>query len=305
MNILVSGLSGFIGTSWKKYLDSIKSEWVIKPFDRDLIHNQILLTAEFNKLQVVIHLAGKAHDLLNITSQDEYYKANTILTILLFDEFIKSDATIFIMLSSVKASADKIENILTEIETANPITPYGKSKLLAEEYILSKAIPKGKRVYILRPCMIHGPGNKGNLNLLYKIVSMGLPWPLGAFENKRSFCSIDNLCFIIKDLIEKENIPSGIYNIADDDAISTNELVKMISESQDKKSIIWYTPKLIINTLSKLGDLLRLPLNSERLNKLTETYIVSNNKIKQAVNKSLPVSAKEGLKKTFNSFKNV
>lgn len=50
-------------------------------------------------------------------------------------------------------------------------THYGKSKLLAEQYILSKTIPNGKRVYILRPCMIHGTGNKGNLNLLYKIVS--------------------------------------------------------------------------------------------------------------------------------------
>ena len=41
--------------------------------------------------------------------------------------------------------------------------------------------------------MIHGPGNKGNLNLLYSLVSKGLPWPLGSFENKRSYCSIDNL----------------------------------------------------------------------------------------------------------------
>ena len=51
----------------------------------------------------------------------------------------------------------------------------------------------GKKVYILRPCMIHGPGNKGNLNLLYGVVSKGMPWPLGAFENRRSFTSIGNL----------------------------------------------------------------------------------------------------------------
>ena len=61
-------------------------------------------------------------------------------------------------------------------------------------------------------------------------------------------------------------------------------------------------PKVLIKILSKLGDLLRLPLSTERLNKLTETYIVSNNKIKQAIKKPLPISAKDGLIKTFNSF---
>jgi nucleoside-diphosphate-sugar epimerase len=95
--------------------------------------------------------------------------------------------------------------------------------------------------------MIHGPGNKGNLNLLYKIVFKGLPWPLGAFENKRSFCSIDNLCFIINELIDNNKIPSGIYNVADDEAISTNELISLIAERQGKKSYILKIPKFIIS----------------------------------------------------------
>jgi nucleoside-diphosphate-sugar epimerase len=150
--------------------------------------------------------------------------------------------------------------------------------------------------------MIHGPGNKGNLNLLFKIVSKGLPWPLGAFENKRSFCSIDNLCFIINELIENENIPTGIYNIADDIPLSTNKLIRLISESQGKKPLIWDIPKFIIKIISLFGDLLHLPLNTERLSKLTETYIVSNVKIKKAINKPLPVNTEDSLLKTFISF---
>lgn len=61
----------------------------------------------------------------------------------------------------------------------------------------------GKQVYILRPCMIHGPGNKGNLNLLYNVVKKGIPWPLGSFENRRSFTSIDNLCYVVEGLLVK------------------------------------------------------------------------------------------------------
>ena len=75
--------------------------------------------------------------------------------------------------------------------------------------------------------MIHGPGNKGNLNLLYGVVKKGIPWPLGSFENKRTFTSIDNLCYIINGLLTKE-VESGIYNINDDEAVSTNELIEII-----------------------------------------------------------------------------
>jgi nucleoside-diphosphate-sugar epimerase len=251
---------------------------------------------------VILHFAGKAHDLKNVSDPSEYYTVNTELTKKLIDAFLSSDAKVFITISSVKAAADTIESQLTEDYLPNPITDYGKSKLLAEQYILSKSIPEGKRVYILRPCMIHGPSNKGNLNLLYKIVSKGFPWPLGAFENKRSFCSIDNLCFIINELVNNDSIASGVYNVADDEPLATNELIKLIAESQGKKYLIWNVPKSIIKLLSKMGDFLKLPLNSERLNKLTETYIVSNTKIITAINKPLPLSAKEGLMKTLNSF---
>ena len=205
-------------------------------------------------------------------------------------------------MSSVKAFADEVQGELTEGHIPNPITHYGKSKLLAEQYILSKEIPEGKRVYILRPCMIHGPGNKGNLNLLYKLVSKGIPWPLGAFENKRSFCSIDNLMFIIKELIEREDISSGVFNVADDDALSTNEVITILAESQDRKPKIWRISKRLIQTATKIGNVLKLPLNEERLQKLTDSYIVSNQKIITAIGKPLPVSSKEGLLRTFKSF---
>jgi nucleoside-diphosphate-sugar epimerase len=150
--------------------------------------------------------------------------------------------------------------------------------------------------------MIHGPGNKGNLNLLYHLVSKGLPWPLGAFENKRSFCSIDNLMFIINELIERKDIPSGVYNIADNEPISTNSLINLIAASINKKGKIINISPSIINLIAKFGDLLKLPLNSERLDKLTQNYIVSNQKLLNAIGKDLPVNAVDGMKNTLRSF---
>jgi nucleoside-diphosphate-sugar epimerase len=150
--------------------------------------------------------------------------------------------------------------------------------------------------------MIHGPGNKGNLNLLYQLVHNGLPWPLGAFQNERSFLSINNLCFVIKELLENERIPSGAYQVADNDPLSTNELIQLLGISLNKKSKTWNVSAFLIRRAAKLGDVLHLPLNSERLQKLTENYVVSNQKIITAIGKPLPIQTREGLIKTFESF---
>ena len=291
--IAVTGFSGFIGSNFRYHF----RKKAIRAFNRG--EKLIMEDAE-----VVIHLSGKAHDRKNNSESQEYYEVNTELTKKVFDAFLASDAKVFITLSSVKAVADEVEGELTEQHHPNPITHYGKSKLLAEQYILSKQLPDGKRVYVLRPCMIHGPGNKGNLNLLYKIVSKNIPWPLGAFENKRSFCSIDNLMFVFKELIEREDIPSGIYNVADDEPLATNELIRLIAQSQSRGLKLWKISKKFIESVASIGDKLHLPLNTERLQKLTSSYVVSNAKIKAAIGKPLPVSSREGFLKTFKSFNN-
>lgn len=292
MSVLLTGSTGFVGTNLISFL---KGKYQI---------NSLKKKSEVNIHEnIVIHLAGKAHDLKKTSTPDEYYQVNTELTKKIFDAFLLSDARVFITLSSVKAVRDQVDDELSESHIPSPITHYGKSKLLAEQYILSHKIPHGKRIYILRPCMIHGPGNKGNLNLLYKLVSKGIPWPLGAFENKRSFCSIDNLLYIIKELIEREDIPSGVYNVADDEPLSTNQVISLLAKSQNKKPKIWKVSKGLIESIAKLGNVLRLPLNEERLQKLTDSYVVNNKKIATAIGKPFPVSSKEGLLKTFKSFK--
>ena len=222
----------------------------------------------------------------------------------IYDWFLQSSAGKFIFFSSVKAAADFVPgDILTEDIVPNPVGPYGESKIKAEEYILSHPAT-GKQVYILRPCMIHGPGNKGNLNLLYGVVKKGIPWPLGAFENRRCFTSIGNLCFAIEGLLTKD-VASGIYNMGDDESLSTNELIAVICSALGKRAHIWHLPKGLMNGMAKVGDVLHLPLNSERLTKLTENYVVSNAKIKRALGVDrMPIRAEEGLTQTVKSFAN-
>lgn len=293
MSIYLTGSSGFVG---KNLISYFESKIDIKKHVRN---SEICISQN-----IVIHLAGKAHDLKNVSKIDEYYEVNTDLTKQIFDSFLISDSSIFIMLSSVKAVADNVVGILNEDCEPNPKTHYGKSKLLAENYILSKKIPDNKRVYILRPCMIHGPNNKGNLNLLYNLVSKRIPWILGSFQNKRSYCSVENLMFIINELIKNNKIPSGVYNVADDGYLSTNEIIKLIYNSNNQKPIIYSISPHIVKFIAKIGDIIPLPLNSERLKKLTESYMVGNEKLKKYIKKKLPLTSKQGIIKTLKSFKN-
>lgn len=298
MKVIITGHSGFVGTNLSYYLDNQNVNISNVSLRNDEWKSKIDQDSD-----AIIHLAGKAHDTSDVSNPDEYYKVNRDLTIELFNEFLVSDIKKFFYFSSVKAAADTVVDILTEDVEPNPITHYGKSKIEAENYIINQKLPEGKKVYIIRPCMIHGPGNKGNLNLLYKLVEKGIPWPLAAFENKRSFLSIDNLNFLIHQMLNK-NIPSGIYNFADDKSISTNELISTINIALGKKAKLWKISKDLIDGIAGFGDKLHLPLNTERLKKLTESYVVSNQKIKSALGiEKLPVSAEEGLIKTIKSFK--
>lgn len=303
-NIAITGSSGFVGTNFIDYVRNDETIHLVRLSRNEQSGYVDSLIDSINKytLDAIIHLAGKAHDLKKVSDDQSYFKANTDLTIELYNEFLNSSIPVFIYFSSVKAVADSVDGVLDELHEPNPKTVYGISKLKAEQHIFSNLPSDGKRVFILRPCMIHGPGNKGNLNVLYKMVSKGIPWPLGAFENKRSFCSIENVCFVIKELIEGEDIPNGIYNIADDETVSTNELISLIAQTQNKSAKISKLPKGLIKTFAKIGDVLGLPLNSERLQKLTESYVVRNTKIKSILGKPLPVTNKIGLIKTFQSF---
>ncbi|MBJ2126441.1 NAD-dependent epimerase/dehydratase family protein [Flavobacterium sp. IB48] len=296
MKLLITGASGFVGKNLLDYL-------VFNSFDPfSLTLRNSAWKTNLNG-DAIIHLAGKAHDTKNISNASEYFKINTDLTKELFDAFLESEINDFIYFSSVKAVADMVDDILNEDVIANPKTPYGQSKLKAEEYILSKKIPEGKRVFIIRPCMIHGPGNKGNLNLLYNVVKKRVPYPLGAFHNERSFLGIDNLNFMIKEILQNKKIKSGVYNFSDDDVLSTNELVKIISTVLDKTNLNISVPKPVINGIARVGDVIKFPLNSETIQKLTENYRVSNEKIKKAIGiEKLPNTTKEGLEKTIKSF---
>lgn len=299
MNVLVTGISGFVGTNLVHHFNNHKEVKVLghsrkKTLDVQYLADYSAKALDEHQIKVVIHLAGIAHDLSNQFKPEDYYRVNYESTSRLVDEVLKSNVEKFIYVSSIKALCDTSSVPAEEGMTPNPVTDYGKSKLKAEEYIRSKEWT-GKSFYVLRPAMIHGYGNKGNLNLLYRFVKSGFPFPFGAFRNQRSFLSIDNFCFVVESLIEKE-VTSGVYHLADEGFLSTVELYQLISEALNKNSVVLKIPKSFI-------ELLALILGKKAMvTKLTEDMMISNKKIVTALGSEFSIGLKEGLIKTIHSF---
>lgn len=328
MNILITGIHGFVGSNLVNALfgeNTIYGLDIIAPEKEGVVRTfgwNDLGRADFPAIDAIIHLAGKAHDTRNKSAADVYFKVNAGLTKKIFDWYEASaSAKKFVFFSTAKAAAERVPEILKEDVTPTPVGPYGESKIQAEDYIISVLKEQevsresmvsetpgtdrpanGKEVYIFRPCMIHGPGNKGNLNLLYGVVSKGIPWPLGAYENRRTFTSIENMCFAVNGVLTRD-VPSGIYNMGDDEALSTNELIEVICAALGKRARIWRIPCGLMDGAARVGGWLHLPLNPLRMQKLTENYVSSNAKIKRALGiERFPVEAREGLRRTIECF---
>ncbi len=300
--ICISGINGFIGRNLKVNLEN---SYKITNFDRIDLKNSSKMTQKINdtSAKVIIHLAGLAHNTnrTDLLQDHNYYYTNTELTKNIYNAFLNSNAHTFIFMSSVKAVSDNPVNIVTENTSPNPQSVYGKSKLLAENFILSQRIPNNKRFFILRPSLVFGPGVKGNLNMLVKLVKNRIPYPLGLYENQRTYCSIENLNFIIEEIIENHEISSGIYNVSDNDRLSTKELINLISTKLNVKPLIYNIPKFLILPIAKIGDIFNLKFNTDSLLKLTENFIVSNDKIVTSMKKKLPYSTYDAILKSINN----
>lgn len=312
-HVLITGVTGFVGKNLVRYFEtnpavklygfSRNPENARKIFEGsgiqiiDALSDRVFDSAG---IDCIVHLAGIAHDLSGKFREEDYLNANVENTKTLYTEFLKSKASLFVFISSIKAVADHSDTVLTENVQESPSTPYGKSKLMAENFIRQNQVP-GKETVILRPAMIHGPGNKGNLNLLYKFVRSGIPYPLGAFQNARSFLSISNYCWVM-DQIFRRRLTAGTYHLADDHFFSTNQLVTLIGAVTGRRVALLRFPKWIIGVFATIGSLLHLPFNKSTLAKLTENMTVSNEKLLLTLGENLPVSAEEGLIRTIRSF---
>ncbi|WP_448672248.1 NAD-dependent epimerase/dehydratase family protein [Sphingobacterium multivorum] len=295
-DIAILGSSGFIG---QNLLENIEGSFGVSLRNDDL-------QERLGSAEVIVNLVGKAHDHKGDATEEDYFYVNFELTKQIFTAFNNSKASVLIHVSSI-AAVEEYESAhpLVETDSCKPSSWYGKSKLVAEQWLFEQERNEGKKIIIVRPPMVHGIGDKGSLGLLYNLIAKGIPYPLSSFRNSRSFIGIDNFIFFINEIVDKgDSIESGIYHIADDEYVSTSDIIAIIKEITGKRILNLSIPRPLVRFVASLGDRIPIPLNTKRLKKMTGTLLLSNIKAKSALGiKKLPTTAKEALYKTIRSFR--
>jgi UDP-glucose 4-epimerase len=265
MNILITGCNGFVGSALMNYLSNLSNlnvtglsrdkDYISESSSRVLYINDLETfdkqSSILNSTDVFIHTAGKAHamDKKGSDNSKDYFSINTDLTTELAKKAASCGVKKFIYLSSTKVFGNpEPPFVCFNAETpTKPEDPYGKSKLKAELNLMEVSKDTGLDVVIIRPPIIYGPGVKGNMRMLLKLVNSNFPLPFRSIsENKRSMISLDNLVHFIYHCIINHSASGQKFLVSDDHDLSTYEIIALFKKNLGSKTLIFTLPKNIL-----------------------------------------------------------
>jgi len=320
VKILITGASGFIGRHLSKYL-SDKGFYVIGTYNRrkpEIVHNyfEALNIKDagskaswlpiVSRVDYIVHLIGKAHvfDKKNKSFLEEFRNVNVEITRALASSCLSSKSLKkFIYISSISAVTSSSNLPLDENSVCRPDTEYGMTKYEAEK-VMQEILGELKCWCILRPPSIYGPGDPGNLSRLINLIKKSVPLPLLKIENKRSFLFIGNFNETVYRLIIRDDICFKKYVVADNEIISTPQLINLIAELLNKKIFMFSFRSGCLSGLAKICDSINnlygveIGINSYAIERLIGSLVIDNSRIKKDLNFDMPFSLQEGLKQT-------
>jgi nucleoside-diphosphate-sugar epimerase len=239
--VVVTGVSGFIG---QNLLNSWKEKYELVPVS---FSNADLSSIPVNKNDVIVHLAGIAHQIKK-TGPDIYYDVNYKKTIAFAKICREKGADHFIYMSSTKVYGGN-DTLYNESSPCASVDAYGKSKLLAEKELAELQSPSFV-ISIMRPPLVYGPGVKGNMLKLLRLCSSGKPLPFKGLDNKRTIVYVRNLIAMLERIIEMKT--AGIFIPADDHPLSTFEMLQLIKQDLGTNNREIAVPSFLIKIVSKM-----------------------------------------------------
>lgn len=309
-SVLITGAGGFIGRSLAAFLEPKKICVSATVHKSPCELPGVLIVSECDVVQaacwndkifetdVIVHLASLAHCLGKATSQlsQEFDKVNAYGTAELVKKAIAHGVKHFIFVSSIGAMATLSENALSETSICSPDTPYGKSKLKAEEAVKQLCKESSMTWTILRPSLVYGPRNPGNMYRLLKLIKKGLPLPLGGIENCRSLLYVGNLVEAIALCIDHPNARNQIFLISDGEDLSTPSLIRKIAQKMGRSPfLISIPPSVLTRSAQLLGK-------QETVNRLIGSLSINSQKIKDELNWKPSYTVDQGLQDTVDWF---
>jgi len=268
--ILLTGSTGFIGSAISRYLlgDMIAFKGVSR-HERKIIENEKVHYAfqinddtnwleALNDVDVVVHVAGKAHVMKSINNESlaEYKSLNVDGTLSLARQCAENGVKRFIFISTINVNGAFTVKPFTAGDDPDPIDTFAQFKWKAEKALWNIQQATGMEVIIIRSPLVYGPSVKGNFASIIQLIKKGIPLPLGCTtKNKRSFIALENLVDFILLCADYNKTPQAAnqtFVISDGEDVSTAELFHRVAKGYGKKSRLFPFPVFLLRLGAKL-----------------------------------------------------
>ena len=311
--ILITGGTGFIGSHLLPELH--KRNLGIVLAIRDHLSNKLnpdhkaVKIGEIDKstdwteplqgIDTVIHLAARSHQLNDqaLDPEAEFLRINCEGTKALVKQAIASGVKHFIFISSIGAMTTLSEQVLTEESPCHPDSPYGRSKLKAEQALIKLCQDSPITWTILRPTLVYGAGNPGNMERLMNLIKTGFPLPLGAIKNRKSFLYVGNLVDAIITCLDHPNAKNQTFIVSDGEDLSTTELINRLGKALNKSPLLLPVPPNLLRLATKILG------KADIGDRLLGSLQVDSSKIRQTLDWKRPYTVDQGLQATAKWFK--
>lgn len=310
--ILITGATGFVGKAFVARLlaegEFMPTVAVRKALTQDEPIQQFIIpdltqpvdwSSALTQVDTVVHIAGRAH-ILQETAKDPlqaFRQVNVDATLYLAQQALVAGVRRFIFISSIGVNGNSNLKPFTEKDIPNPMGDYALSKWEAEQALWRLTLGTSMELVIIRPPLVYGEGVKANFYTLMKWAGKGLPLPLGAIKNKRSFVALDNLVDLMVTCIKHPMAANQLFLAADDEDLSTPQLLRLTAKAMGKSIILLPVPVCLLRTMAKW-------VGKEHMAKqLCDSLQVDISKAKTLLNWHPIISVEDALVKAATSFK--
>jgi nucleoside-diphosphate-sugar epimerase len=305
MRVLVTGASGFVGRHLVTALRASGHEVRTAGFSsQSPLDFRIPLAPDADwapavaNCDALVHAGALAHVFGPVSPEqaNTFADINTRGTLALARAAAEAGVARFVFISSVAASGPGNGTSIRETDPPQPISAYGRSKLEAEQALASVAADTGLEIVSLRPPLVYGPDAGGRFRQVLIWCNRGLPLPFGAIHNRRSYLSIDNLANAVLACLTHPGAAGQVFNIADDEPLSTPDLVRLVCAGLGKPCRLFAVPTPLLRAARKLGV-------ADAIDRLSETMLIDTTAIRSTLDWQPSISARDGIRAAASAFK--